>query len=137
MVVKVILNVGLEKSITGEDRFAAVFVEEKGVVLFPQQLQLGFYIFKQPLILISQQQLLDGDQVLHALSDVVLDFVDEITLQYVLLLPQSAQLGARLVLARRLEGVSLAHGQWQGVVVGAAFQTQLLILGLGFAALAQ
>ena len=128
MVVKVILNVGLEKSIAGENRLAAVFVEEKGVVLFPQQLQLGFYIFKQPLILISQQQLLDGDQVLHALSDVVLDFVDEITLQYVFLLSQSAQFTARLVMARWLEGVGLAHGQWQGVVVGATFRAQLLIL---------
>lgn len=128
MVVKVILNVGLEKSIAGENRLAAVFVEEKGVVLFPQQLQLGFYIFKQPLILISQQQLLDGDQVLHALSDVVLDFVDEITLQYVFLLPQSAQFTARLVMARWFEGVGLAHSQWQGVVVGATLRAQLLIL---------
>lgn len=52
IIVKIILNRWLEKSITGEERFATVLVQQQTLMFFFQDLQLCFDIFKQPLILI-------------------------------------------------------------------------------------
>lgn len=52
IIVKIILNRWLQKSITGEERFATILVQQQTLMFFFQDLQLCFDIFKQPLILI-------------------------------------------------------------------------------------